>query len=105
MRIARKAHPNVFELVDIFKQEQFEQRSQLTRTRKLENYRFSQDQISLEEYVRRISACTAILTYFYFFFFFFFYNPLYFMNLYNLFQLFHIVLVTFCTSRRNDAER
>ena len=36
-RIARKAHPNVFELVEIFKQEQSEQRSQLTRTRKLEN--------------------------------------------------------------------
>ena len=33
-RIARKAHPNVFE---IFKQEQSEQRSQLTRTRELEN--------------------------------------------------------------------
>ena len=36
-RIRRKAHPNVFELVEIFKHEQSEQRSQLTRTRKLEN--------------------------------------------------------------------
>ena len=38
-RIARKAHPNVFKLrsVEIFKQEQTEQKSQLTRTRKLEN--------------------------------------------------------------------
>ena len=40
-RIARKAHPNgyMFEPVEIFKQEhvQFEQSSQLIRTRKLEN--------------------------------------------------------------------
>ena len=52
---ARKAHPNMFELVEIFKQEHSEQSSQLIRTRKLEN----QDQISLE-HVRRISAQTAI---------------------------------------------
>ena len=40
-QITRKAHPNVFK---IFKQEQSEQRSQLTRARKLEN----QDQISFK---------------------------------------------------------
>ena len=40
-------------------------------------------------------------TYIYFLFISFWYNSHYFINLYSLFQLFHIVLVTFCLSRQN----
>ena len=63
-KLKRIAGKDVFELVEIFKQEQSEQRNQLTRTRKLS--RFSQNQISLEEYARGISAHFQFFTSFFF---------------------------------------
>ena len=79
-RIARKAHPNVFELVEIFKQEQSEvsiaeldtgsqppkrAKKSVDKDKKIGKLksRFSQNEITLEEYVRRISAHTAFYTY------------------------------------------
>ena len=78
-RIARKAHPNVFELVEIFKQEQSDTEVSIARLdtgsqppkrakksvdkdKKIGELksRFSQNEINLEEYVRGISAHTAI---------------------------------------------
>ena len=76
-QIARKAHPNVCELVEIFKQEQssievsiaqFEAGSQppkrakksVEKDNKIGELKSRFDQISLEEYIRGISAHTAI---------------------------------------------
>ncbi|XP_041378731.1 uncharacterized protein LOC121391033 [Gigantopelta aegis] len=76
-RIARKAHPNVFELVKIFKQEQsstevsiaqLEAGSQppkrakksVEKDNKIGEIKSRFDQISLEENIRGISAHTAI---------------------------------------------
>ena len=78
-RIARKAHPNVFELVEIFKQEQSDTevsiaqldtgsqppkraKKSVDKDKKIGELksRFSQDEITLEEYVKGISAHTAI---------------------------------------------
>jgi len=78
-RIARKPHLNVFKLVEIFKQEQSDTevsiaqldtgsqppkraKKSVDKHKKIEELksRFSQDQISLEEYVRGISAHTLI---------------------------------------------
>ena len=78
-QIARKAHPNVFELVEIFKQEQSDTevsiaqldtgsqppkraKKSVDKDKKIGELksRFSQNEITLEEYVRGISAHTAI---------------------------------------------
>ena len=76
-QIARKAHPNVFELIKIFKQEQsstevsiaqLEAGSQspkrakksVEKDNKIGELKSRFDQISLQEYIRGISAHTAI---------------------------------------------
>ena len=78
-RVARKAHANVYELIEIFKQElahtevstaQLATGSQppkrakkfIAKDKRIEELkkRFCQDTISLGEYVGAISACTAI---------------------------------------------
>ena len=77
--MARKAHPNVFELVEIMKQEQADTevsiaqlaagaqaprraKKSITKDKRIEELknRFSQDNITLGEYVRGMSAHTAI---------------------------------------------
>ena len=76
-RIARKAHPNVYELVEIFKKEQADTevtlaqlatgaqpprraKKTLIKDRRLEELKSRFATLSLAEYVRSISAHTSI---------------------------------------------